>query len=57
MRPRRRPLSNNDVEPVVLESRVKNLLENRLHAVDFVDEQHLLVLQVSQNRSQITFYL
>jgi len=24
-------------------------------SVDFVDEQHLLVLQVSQNRSQITF--
>ncbi len=57
MRPRRRPLTNNDIESVVLKCRIKNLLQHRLHAVDFINKKHLFVLQIGQNGSQVALDL
>src|SRR5437879_2314933 len=57
MRPRRRPLPNNDVQLVIFQRRIKQFFQHRLQPVNLVDEQHLLVLQVRDNRGQVTFDL
>ena len=46
-RPRARALPDHDVELVVLHRRIEDLLDRRAHAVDFVDEQHLALLEVA----------
>ena len=54
---RRRSLTDDDVELVVLECGVKLLFEHRLHAVDLVEEENLLLVQVGENRGQVTLNL
>ena len=39
-----------DVELVVLHRRIEDLLDGRRQPVDFVDEQHLVLLQVGEHR-------
>ena len=52
-RPRARPLADDDVELVVLHRRIQDLLDRRRHPVDLVDEQHLVLAEVRQNRREI----
>ena len=52
-RPRRRPVTDHDVELVVLHCGIQNLLDHRAEAVDFIDEQHVVGLEVGQNGGEI----
>ena len=52
-RARRRPLADHDVDLVVLQRRVQDLLDDRAQAVDLVDEQHVVRLEVGQHRGQV----
>ena len=54
---RRRPLADDDVELVVLQRRIQQLFQRGLQAMDFVDEQHLLVAQVGEDRGQVALDL
>ena len=54
---RRRPLPDDDVKLVVLQRRVQQLLQRRLQAVDFVDEQHLPLAQVGEDGRQVALDL
>ena len=47
------PLPDHDVELVVLHRRIEDLLDRRAHAVDFVDEEHLALLEVRQHGGEI----
>ena len=50
-------LADHDVELVVFERGVEDLFERGLQAVDFVDEKHLAVAQVGEDRGQVAFDL
>ncbi len=52
-RARRRALTDHDVDLVVLQRRVEDFLDHRAQAVDFVDEQHVVGLEVGQQRGQV----
>ena len=52
-RARRRPLADDEVELVVLHGRIEDLLHRRIEAVDLVDEQHVAVFEVGQQRGQV----
>jgi hypothetical protein len=52
-RARRRALADHDVDLVVLQRRVEDLLDHRAQAVDLVDEQHVVLLEVGQDRGQV----
>ena len=53
-RTRCRPFANHDVDLVVLHRRIEHLLDNRAQAVDLVDKQHVMRLEVRQQRSEVT---
>ncbi len=57
MRPRRRPLPDDDVQLVVLKRRIKLLLQHRLQPMNLIQKQNLLLLQIRQNRRQIPLNL
>ena len=48
-RARRRPLADHQVELEILHRRIEDLLDRRLQAVDLVDEQDVVRLQVGQD--------
>jgi hypothetical protein len=50
---RRRALADHDVDLVVLQRRVEDLLDDRAQAVDLVDEEHIVALQVGQDGRQV----
>ena len=52
-RARGRPLADDEVELVVLERGIEDLLDRRAQAVDLVDEQHVAVFEVGQQRREI----
>ena len=52
-RARRRALADHDVDLEVLHRRVQHFLDHRREAVDLVDEQHVVRLQVGQQRGQV----
>ena len=52
-RARARTLADDDVELVVLERGIEDLLDRRRHPVDLVDEQHLALAEVGEDRGQI----
>ena len=52
-RARRRAFADHDVDLVVLHRRIQHFLHGRLHAVDFVDEQDIVGLQIGQQGRQI----
>ena len=54
---RRRALPDDDVELVVFERGVELLFEHRLHAVDFVEEEHLPFAQIGEDRRQVALDL
>src|SRR5690606_21991073 len=52
-RTRGRALADHDVELEILHRRIQHLLDRRREAVDLVDEQHVVRLQVGQQRGQV----
>jgi hypothetical protein len=54
---RRRPLPDDDVQLVVLERGVEFFLQHRLHAMNLVEEQHLALAEVGQDRRQVALDL
>lgn len=48
-----RPLADDDVEREILHGGIQDFLDLRLEAVDFVDEQDVIFLEVAQNRGQV----
>ena len=54
---RRRALADDDVEFVVFERGVELFFEHRLHAVDFVEEEHLALAQVGEDGGEVALDL
>ena len=52
-RARRRALADHDVDLVVLERRIEDLLDHRREAVDLVDEEDVVLLEVGEDRRQV----
>ena len=52
-RARRRPLADEDVELEVLHGGIEDLFDGAGQPVDLVDEQHVAVLQVGEQRGQV----
>ena len=52
-RARGRSLADHDVELEVFHRRIEDLLDDRAQAMDLVDEQHVVRLQVRQQRRQV----
>ena len=52
-RPRGRALAQHDVEHEVLERRVEHLFDRPRHAVHLVDEEHVAVVEVREDRRQV----
>ena len=50
---RRGPLAEHDVELEVLQRRVEHLFDRARHPVDLVDEQHVALLEVREDRREI----
>src|SRR5215470_17602930 len=50
----RRSLANDEVELVVLHGRVEDLFHRRIETVDFVDEEDVAILQVGEQRREVT---
>ncbi len=53
-RPCRRPFADDQVELEVLHCRVEDFLDRRIEAVDLVDEEHIALLEIGQQRRKIT---
>ena len=49
----RGPFADHDVQLEVFHRRVEDLLDDRAQAVDLVDEQHVVRLQVGQQRGEV----
>ena len=52
-RARRRAVADHDVDLVVLERRIEDLLDHRREPMDLVDEEHVVLLEVGQDRRQV----
>ncbi len=52
-RARRRPFADDQVELVVLHRRIEDFLDRRVQPVDLVDEQHVAVLEIGEQRRQV----
>ena len=50
---RRRTFADHDVDLVVLQRGVKNFLDHRAEAVNLVDEQHVVLFEIGQQRGQV----
>ena len=52
-RARRRPLADDQVELEVLHRRIEDLLDRRIEPVDLVDEQHVALFQIGEQRREV----
>ena len=52
-RARRGPFADHDVQLIVFHGRVEDFLDRRPQAMNLVDEQHIALAQIGQNRGQI----
>ena len=52
-RARRRPLADDEVELKILHRGIEHLLHRRAEAMDFVDEQHVALFEIGQQRREI----
>ena len=50
---RRRPFADHDVDLEILERRIEDLLDHRRQPMDLVDEQHVVRLEVGEQRREI----
>ena len=56
-RPRGRPLSDDDVEPEILERRIEDLLDRAVDAMDLVDEEDVTQLEAGEDRGHVALPL
>ena len=52
-RARRRPLADDQVELEILHRRIEDLLDRRIEPVDLVDEQHVALLEIGEQRREV----
>ena len=52
-RARRRPLADDEVELEILHRRIEHFLDRRVEAVDLVDEQHVALFEIGEQRREI----
>ena len=52
-RARRRPLADDQVELKILQRRIEDLLDRRRQAVDLVDEEHVALFEIGEQRREI----
>ncbi len=52
-RARRRPLADDEVELEILHCRIKDFLHRRIEPVDFVDEEHIALLEIGEKRRKV----
>ncbi len=52
-RARRRPLADHQIEHAVLHRGIEHLLDRGLQPVDLVDEEHVALLEIGQQRGEI----
>ena len=52
-RARRRPLADDQIELKILHRRIEDFLDRRIEPVDFVDEQHVALFEIGQQRREI----
>ena len=52
-RARRRPLADDEVELEILHRRIEDFLDRRVEAMDLVDEQHVAVFEIGEQRREI----
>ena len=52
-RARRRPLADDEVELEVLHRRIEDFLDRRIEPVDLVDEQHVALFEIGEQRGEI----
>src|SRR3546814_5536921 len=52
-RTRRRPFADHDVERTVLHRRIEDFLDRGRQAVDLVDEQHVAILEIGEQRREV----
>ena len=52
-RARRRSLADDEVELEVLHRRIEDLLDRRVQPVDLVDEQHVAILEIGEERGEV----
>ena len=53
-RARRRTLADNEVELEVLHRRIEDFLDRRIQSVDLVDEQHVTIFEIGEQRREIS---
>src|SRR5690606_12951967 len=56
-RPGRRPLADHDVDRVILHRRVQHLFDDAVEAMDLIDEEHVPLFQVGEDRDEIALTL
>ena len=52
-RARRRPLADDQVELEILHRRIEDFLDRRVEPVDLVDEQHVAVFEIGEQRGKV----
>ena len=52
-RARRRPLADDQIELEILHRRIEHLLDRRIEPVDLVDEQHVALFEIGEQRREI----
>ena len=52
-RARRRPLADDQVELEVLHRRIEDFLDRRIEPVDLVDEQHVALFEIGEQRREV----
>jgi hypothetical protein len=53
-RARRRPLADDEVELEILHGRIEDFLDGRIEAVDFIDEEHVALFEIGEQRRKVT---
>ena len=52
-RTRRRPLADDEVELKILHRRIEDFLDRRIEPVNFVDEEHVALFEIGEERGEI----
>ena len=52
-RARRRPRADDEIELEVLHRRIEDLLDRRIEPVDFVDEEHVALFEIGEERREV----
>ena len=52
-RTRRRPFADDEIELKILHRRIEDFLDRRIEAMDLVDEQHIALFEIGEERRKI----